>query len=438
MNQNLFLKLKQKAQNFRFETYHERAPRLKKVLSWIQKNEELIVTALEKDFNKPKFETQISEVKPTVDEIKYILKNLKCWMRDKKVSTPLTLVGHTSRIRYENKGVVLVIASWNYPFQLAIAPMVAALSAGNSVVIKPSELTPHTSDLIKKLVEECFESNEVTVELGDKDKTTELLTYNFDHVFFTGSTQVGRIIAQKCAERLIPLTLELGGKSPTIIDETADLDEASEKIFWGKFLNRAQTCIAPDYLIVHHSVVTELINKIKTLANRNDTSQKARIINEKHHTRLQQLCNTTTDLNQKTLEVIEIENNSHPLMQEEIFGPALPVFKYSNLEELSSIIGLEKPLSLYVFSKNQKTIDYILNTFSSGGVGINSVLLHFANHHLPFGGIGQSGYGKYHGHFGFLELSHQRAVVERKFFAFTRKLLLPPYSQEKYKLLKFF
>ncbi|MEQ1723370.1 MAG: aldehyde dehydrogenase family protein, partial [Pseudobdellovibrio sp.] len=197
-------------------------------------------------------------------------------------------------------------------------------------------------------------------------------------------------------------------------------------------------CIAPDYLIVHHSVATQLVKKIKALSEANNTSAKANIITEKHHARLQQLCNTNEDLNKKTLCIVEIENISHPLMQEEIFGPALPIIKYSNIEELNSIIGLEKPLSLYIFSKKQSTIDYILNTFSSGGVGVNSVLLHFANHYLPFGGVGQSGYGKYHGHFGFLEMSHQRAIIEQKYFSFTRKLLMPPYTKEKYNLLKFF
>lgn len=415
MNPSLFSSLKQKSQTFRFENYKTRQQRLRKVLIWINENQGLIIEALKKDFNKPPFETIISEIRPVVSETEYVCNNLKKWMRDQKVKTPMSLLGHSSRIRYENKGVVLVIAPWNYPFQLAIAPLIAALSAGNTVVIKPSELTPKTSDLIKRLCEECFASNEVTVELGGKEKTEELLTYNFDHVFFTGSTQVGRIVAKSCAERLIPLTLELGGKSPTIVDETADLHEASQKIFWGKYLNRAQTCISPDYLIVHESVHQELLTKLNQLSSDNNKSSKAHIINDRHHDRIQKLCNTNEDLNSKTLCVIEVENTNHALMQEEIFGPALPVLKYKNIQDLAQLIpSNEKPLSLYIFSKNKKNINYILNMFSSGGVGINSVLLHFANHHLPFGGVGQSGYGKYHGHFGFLEMSHHRAIIQQK------------------------
>lgn len=438
MNHPLFSSLKQKSQTFRFENYKIRQQRLLKVLNWINANHALIIEALKKDFNKPPFETMISEVRPVTSEITYIVKNLKKWMSDQKVKTPASLLGHSSHIRYENKGVVLVISPWNYPFQLAIAPLVAALSAGNTVVIKPSELTPKTSDLIKKLCEDCFTSDEVTVELGGKEKTDELLTYNFDHVFFTGSTQVGRIVAKSCAERLIPLTLELGGKSPTIVDETADIEEAAQKIFWGKFLNRAQTCIAPDYLIVHESIHQQLLKKLNNFSIENQKSSKAHIINSRHHERIQKLCSTNEDLNNKTLYIVEIENAQHPLMQEEIFGPALPIIKYKNIQELIGIIPQnEKPLSLYIFSKNKKHIDFVLNSFSSGGVGINSVLLHFANHHLPFGGVGQSGYGKYHGHFGFLEMSHHRAIIQQHYFSFMHKVVMPPYNKNKYKFLKF-
>lgn len=436
MNQQLFQSLKTRALTFRTEEASTRKDRINKLATWIKNNQEAIVEALQADFKKPRFETIISEISPVLDDIKHTNSHLKSWMKPKCVSTPSTLFGHTSKIRYEGKGVVLIIAPWNYPFQLALSPLVAALSAGNTVVIKPSELTPKTSDLIKKIVTECFAADEVVVELGAKEKTEELLSYDFDHVFFTGSTQVGKIIAKACAERLIPTTLELGGKSPTIIDQTANLDEAAEKIFWGKYLNRGQSCIAPDYILVQQSIADTFIAKIKALAGANSQSDKAVIINDRHHQRLQKLVGSNTDLNAETLTLVEANDLQHSSMQEEVFGPVLPIIRYNNLNELDQlVVQKEKPLALYVFSQDQNNIQNILNRYTSGGAGINSVLLHFANNNLPFGGVGASGNGRYHGHYGFLEMSHQRAVIEQKFLSITRKLLLPPYTKEKYKLL---
>ena len=286
------------------------------------------------------------------------------------------------------------------------------------------------------MCESCFSPDEVLVEIGGREKSEELLKYAFDHVFFTGSTPVGRIIARACAEKLIPVTLELGGKSPTIVDETCDLQEAAEKIFWGKFLNRAQTCVAPDYLIVHESVADSLVQKLKLLSDDALKFDKARIITESHRLRLQALSGVQSDLNLVPLEVINIPDVSHPLMKEEIFGPVLPVLRYRTLEELPSLINSsEKPLSLYIFSKSQRTIEMILQNFPSGGVGINAVLVQFGNHFLPFGGIGTSGSGNYHGYYGFAEMSHRRAVIEQRYFSFMRRALLPPYSPWKQKLI---
>lgn len=436
MTQQLFSLLKKKALSFRHESYRERLGRLQKIRNWIELHENEIIDALAADFKKPKFESIISEIAPVMDDIKQCRWSLRSWMKKKRVSTPSTLFGHSSHIRYENKGVVLIIAPWNYPFQLALSPLVAALAAGNTVVIKPSELTPHTAEIIRKLADDCFSKDEVYVELGGKEKSQELLSYNFDHVFFTGSTQVGRIVAQACAQRLIPVTLELGGKSPTIIDETADLDEAAEKIFWGKYLNRGQSCIAPDFILSHESVYNGLVQRLQKLILENSKSEKGLIINSQHHQRLQSLARSQDDLNEKTLELIEVESLDHPSMKEEIFGPVLPILKYKTLEDLKYILQTEdKPLAFYIFSHDRDLIDWLLNEFTSGGVGINSVLLHFANNHLPFGGVGSSGIGRYHGHYGFLEMSHQRAVIEQKFLSKTRRLLLPPYTPSKYKLL---
>jgi aldehyde dehydrogenase (NAD+) len=436
MTQQLFSLLRKKALSFRHETYRERLGRLQKIRTWIETHEGEIVDALSADFKKPRFETLISEISPVIDDIKQCQSKLKSWMKSRKVSTPSTLFGHTSLIRYENKGVVLIIAPWNYPFQLALSPLVAALAAGNTVVIKPSELTPRTAEVIRQLAEDCFSKDEVCVELGAKEKSQELLGYNFDHVFFTGSTQVGRIVAQACAQRLIPVTLELGGKSPTIIDQTADLDEAAEKIFWGKYLNRGQSCIAPDFILIHESAHNGLIQRLQKLIGENKNSDKGCIINSQHHQRLQNLARSPDDLNEKTLELIEVESLDHPAMKEEVFGPVLPILKYKTLEDLKYLLQTEeKPLAFYIFSHDRDLIDWLLNEFTSGGVGINSVLLHFANNNLPFGGVGASGIGRYHGHHGFLEMSHQRALIEQKFLSKTRRLVLPPYTPFKYKLL---
>lgn len=334
MNKQLFNRLQEKALQQRAETAFERIEKLERIEKWIQHNEQLILDALKKDFNKPHFETQISEILPTLSEIHFFKKNLKLWMKDRSVPTPIALFGHSSRIRYENKGVILIIAPWNYPFQLAIAPLVAAVAAGNTVVIKPSEMTEATSSIILKLVTACFSTDEIIVEQGGKEKTEELLCYDFNHVFFTGSTQVGRLIAKACAERLIPFTLELGGKSPTIVDETADLTIAAEKIFWGKFLNRGQTCIAPDYVLVHSKKAERLKHLLQNLNERHRHDDKALIINVNHRSRLTKLLEGSSDIETPALTLANEVASDSLSMQEEIFGPVLPVISYTDESEI--------------------------------------------------------------------------------------------------------
>ena len=431
MNPQQFQKLQKKAGEFRFEDASQRLVKLKKIADWIELNESLILEALKKDFKKPFFETQISEILPVLSEIKLYKKNLKKWLVDKKVSTPVTLLGHSSRIRYDNKGVILIISPWNYPFQLAVAPLVAALAAGNTAVVKPSELTQQTALLIQKLITDCFSESEVLVELGDKEKTQELLCYEFNHVFFTGSTEVGRVIAKACAERLIPVTLELGGKSPTIVEGSADLEVAAEKIFWGKFLNRGQTCVAPDYVIAHESIFEELKTKLQNLIQRHENDEKGSIINESHLSRLQKHADQSTSVNNVALTLTTTN------LSEEIFGPVLPILKYKTEAELFALVRQHPtPLSIYIFSKSEDFINRMLIEIPSGGAGVNTVVLQFANHNLPFGGLGASGMGRYHGHFGFLEFSHQRAVLEQKFLPQMREFLQPPYTDFKYKLIQ--
>lgn len=437
MNSELFLKLKRKSMEFRNDSASQRMARLNLLDAWLKKNETEVIVALQKDFSKPIFETTISELIPVYSEIKYFKSQLKTWMKDQKVPTPLTLFGNSSFIRYENKGVVLIISPWNYPFYLSIVPLIAALAAGNTVVIKPSELTPHTSSVVETMIKSCFAGDIVSVELGDKSVTENLLNYQFDHVFFTGSTAVGRIIAKACSEKLIPVTLELGGKSPTIIDESADLDLAAQKIFWGKFLNRGQTCVAPDYIVVHESVYDTFVKKINLIQKRNSTHLEGQIINADHDRRLSQI--SQLPLQTFTKLAVQIKTDidlNDPTMKDEIFGPVLPVLKYKNMADIEAVLThYEKPLSLYIFSKRNDFIESILRKFQSGSVGINTVIVQLANPHLPFGGVGDSGMGRYHGWHGFVELSHQRAIIKQYGFQFLNRFILPPYTPIKLKML---
>lgn len=438
MTETNFLKLKNQALLFRHDKPSQRIDRLKKIKTWLSQNEDQIIKALKADFSKPEFETMLTEITPVYSEINFFIKNLSRWMKDQKVPTPFSLLGHSSVIRYENKGVVLIISPWNYPFYLALVPLVTALAAGNTTVIKPSELTPNTSTLISKLVTDCFTEDEVMVILGDKSATENLLTYHFDHVFFTGSTPVGRIIAKACAEKLIPTTLELGGKSPTIVDESADIRLACEKIFWGKFLNRGQTCVAPDYVIVHKSIEAKFDEEINRLKILHELEIEGKIINQNHETRLNAMVQKPLGFfNEKTFEVKTIRDLNDSTMKDEIFGPVLPILTYETPEQIDIIINsYDKPLAMYIFSKNKNFIERLLKTHTSGGVAINTVIMHLANPHLPFGGVGASGMGRYHGWHGFTELSHHRAIIKLNFFKALSGFVLPPYTPFKLKMIR--
>lgn len=435
MTLETFNHLQSQAQKNRFDTPNIRIEKLKTLRNWIQNHDTEILKALYSDFKKPYFETDVSEVMIILSELKYFISHLSELMQDKAVATPLTLAGHSSHIRYENKGVVLIISPWNYPFQLTLAPLIAALAAGNTVVLKPSEFTPHTSTLLEKMIQDVFSGQkEVVLEIGGKEKTEDLLTYDFNHVFFTGSTAVGRIIAEKCATRLIPTTLELGGKSPLIIDESANITQAAEMLYWGKFLNAGQTCVAPDYVLVHANIYDAFKQKFKEHVQKLKTAPRAQIISPRHQARLEKILGHS--LSTSEIELIDIENADHALMQEELFGPFSPILKFSSIEEITAVIQKNPdPLALYIFSNNQERIERILKENPSGGVAINTVLVHLGNHFLPFGGRGQSGWGKYHGQYGFYEFSHARAIIKQNGFYFLSRFVHPPYTDKKSKLL---
>ena len=411
--------------------------------------------ALYADFKKPYFETDLTEIYLAVREIKVAISNLRSWMQKKPVGTPLTLLGTKSWIQYEPKGVCLIISPWNYPVTLTFSPLVTAIAAGNTVVIKPSELSSNTSKVMAKLVSVVFKEDEVALVQGDASISQELLNLPFNHVFFTGSPTVGKIVMEAAAKNLASVTLELGGKSPTIIDESAHIKKAVKNLVWGKYLNTGQTCVAPDYVLVHESKKEEFIEAFvaKTKAYYSTKPDKSdsfgRIINQKHFNRLiscieeakesdavLELGGTYNSTN-NYIEPTVISNlpSDSKLFEEEIFGPILPIKTYKTLDDVIDYINSkESPLALYIYSHNRRNINKVIKNTRSGGVCINTNALHFNNHELPLGGINNSGIGKSHGYFGFLEFSNQKAVLKR-IAKGPLYLLFPPYNKFKQKIV---
>lgn len=458
--ENKFAELfdRQKANQFNIgnSTYKERIKKLKQLkhaLEYTYKQD--LRDALYQDFKKPQLEVDLTETYLVVKEIKVAISNLKQWMRKKRVETPLTLLGTSSWIHYEPKGVCLIISPWNYPVNLTFSPLVSAIAAGNTVIIKPSEHTPNTSRVMAKLVSDVFNENEIALVEGEVETAQELLKLPFNHIFFTGSPVVGKVVMEAASKNLTSVTLELGGKSPTIIDETANINQAIKNLVWGKYLNTGQICIAPDYLMVHESKKAEFLEAFKSKAQyyySNDSSKSqslGRIINEKHFNRLVNYITSAKEsgatiemgggYNQEDrfIEPTVISNlkEKHVLFQEEIFGPILPIKTFNHLDEVISYVNSkEKPLALYIYSQNKKNVDYIINNTRAGGTCINTNALHLSNHQLPFGGSNNSGIGKTHGYFGFQDFSNQRAVLKRHTIG-PLYLLLPPYNSFKQKVV---
>ena len=408
--------------NFRKES-------LKKLLFSIQENEDRIIKALYDDFKKPAFEAVLTETSYVISDLKDTIKNIKCWSKPKKVLPSLLNFPSKDYIYSEPYGKVLIIAPWNYPFQLALCPLIAAVAAGNSVVLKPSELTPNTSSLIAEIISNVFDKNHVEVIEGGVEVSQNLLSKRWDYIFFTGSVAVGKIVAKAAAEYLTPITLELGGKNPCIIDETANLKLAAKRIVWGKFINAGQTCIAPDYLLVHKSVKLEFTEHLKQeITNAYGENPElspdfTRIINTKNWERLFNLIEPEKVVfggqsNKETCflapTLIDETSLDSEIMKEEIFGPILPILSYHNTVDLKHIITkYEKPLSLYVFTTNNYFAEKMIQIFSFGGGCVNDTVIHFSNNRLPFGGVGHSGIGAYHGKLSFDTFSHKKAIVKK-------------------------
>lgn len=457
----LFEKQKVKALELRSEPLKNREVRLKKIEAWLLGHQEELQQAIFNDFGKPYTETTTSEIFPVLGEIRHTLAHLHQWAAPKKIDAPLTYLGTRSEIRHEPKGVCLIIAPWNYPFNLCIGPLISCMAAGNTAIIKPSEMTPHTSGLIKKMIASLFSEDEVAVIEGGAEITTELLSLPFDHIFFTGSPTVGKIVMKAAAEHLSSVTLELGGKSPTVIDDTANLYDAAKRIAFGKFINNGQTCIAPDYILIHESKKEKFIALLKENVqlqfgegNKIDEHSKdyARIINEKHFQRIDSLVQdamqkgATIELdgskNELTrfLSPIILSNvamNSH-IMEEEIFGPVLPIITYTNDNEVVHIINSKpKPLGMYIFSNNKKFRETLINRTSAGAVCINDCIIQFTHPDLPFGGVNNSGIGKAHGHYGFLSFSNEKPSIRQKHGLSSTYFFYPPYTPLKKKLIDF-
>lgn len=402
---------------------------LKNLKTEILSKEQAVYEALKKDFNKSEFETFVSEFSIVLSELNVAISNLKKWARPERISSSLLTFPSTDYIYKEPYGTVLVISPWNYPFLLALEPIIMAIAAGNTVVLKPSELTKNTSQLLSDIITNVFPKDYITVIQGDVKVATELLLKKWNYIFFTGSVNVGRIVAEAAAKHLTPVTLELGGKSPCIIDETSNLKLTAKRIVWGKFFNAGQTCIAPDYLIIKYSIKEAFIQLLKEeiiqsySENPKNSKDYPRVINNKNTLRLANMLKDSNIIfggdvdeacNYIAPTLIDEPSLDSAVMREEIFGPILPILTYETTEDIYKIISsYDKPLSLYIFSKNKKFVDYILKTYSFGGGVVNDVLIHFSNNKLPFGGVGSSGMGAYHGKFGFDTFSHSKAIVKR-------------------------
>ena len=430
--------------NFRIET-------LKKLKRILKENEDKLYAAIYSDFKKSEFETYLTELSLIYNELNDAISNLKKWSKQKRVRTNLANFPAKSYIIPEPLGTVLVISAWNYPYQIALIPAISAIAAGNTVVLKPSEIPHNTSKILARLINSNFNENLLTVIEGGVETTSELLKQKWDKIFFTGSTNVGKIIYKAAAENLTPVTLELGGESPTFIFKDCDIKLTAKRIVWAKFLNSGQTCIAPDYLLVEKEIKEQLLVALKTetelaypLSNTINENY-VQIINERHFQRLTNLIPTDRiysggeyNIEERVIHPTILHNINFEdlIMKEEIFGPLLPVISFDNLDDvISKVKKKEKPLALYIYSKNKKIINKILNEISFGGGAINESLVHLSNPTLPFGGIGASGIGNYHSKAGFDTFTHYKSILHKSFL-FEPSIKYLPFTKLKRKILK--
>lgn len=432
---------------------HFRKKQLLKLADTIKKYEYKINQALKKDLNKSRMESYMCEVGLSLSEIHYLSRHVIGWCRNKYVPTPLAQFHSDSFIKSEPYGVALVMSPWNYPFMLTIEPLAAAISAGNCCIVKPSAYSPCVSAVIAEIIEAAFPPEYIAVVQGGRAENNELLEQRFDYIFFTGSVNVGKLVMEKASKHLTPVTLELGGKSPCIVDKDANIKLAARRIAFGKYLNSGQTCVAPDYLFIHKDVKKEFIKEftfcVKNMFGENPLENKdfPKMINKKHFDRVNNLIKGEKVIiggksNESTLQIVptlldKITPDS-PIMQEEIFGPVLPMMTFSDLDEVVDYVTAhEKPLACYLFTHSRKTERYILDNISFGGGCVNDTIIHLATSHMPFGGVGGSGMGGYHGKFGFDTFSHKKSVL-RKYTWLDLPMRYQPYSDFMEKLVRIF
>jgi aldehyde dehydrogenase (NAD+) len=417
----------------------------------VQDYEQEWMDALRKDLGKSVFEAYGSEVGFVLDSISFFMKNLKGWAKVKKVKTPLVHAGSKSKIYSEPYGTVLIIGPFNYPAQLVLEPLVGAVAAGNCVVIKPSEFTPTVSGVLTKMIGQYFNKEYISVVEGGREETSALIHAPFDYIFFTGSVEVGKIVMQAAAKRLVPVTLELGGKSPCIVDRDANIEVAAQRIIWGKFMNAGPTCVAPDYIIAHADIKEKIVKTMaKTIKafygeNPHESKDYGRVVNERQFDRIVSLMDTDKVVTggsfmreELYMEPTVMDNVTWDdrVMQEEIFGPILPVLEYRGLRDaLKQINDRPKPLALYVFTENKEVEEQVIQGASYGGGCVNDTVTHLTNPYLPFGGVGTSGIGSYHGKNSFETFSHKKSVM-KKSTKINFSFLYPPYSEKNINLLK--
>lgn len=430
------------------KSYEFRKEQLMILKTMLLENIAEIEVALYLDLNKSKIESYMCEIGILLEEIRFALKNLRKWMKPKREKTPITLFPAKSKILMEPYGNTVIISPWNYPIMLSLGPVISAIAAGNTCVIKPSELSENSSNLLEKLISKYFPNRLIVVRTGDKEITTQILSYPYDYIFYTGGARVGKIVMEKASHFLTPVTLELGGKSPCIITQTAHIEVAAKKIIFGKLLNAGQTCVAPDYVLIHYTLkeqfISYCIKMIEEFVGKNAVSldDYPKIISSKHHERLMNLIFKSKVIYQqehsenKISPVLIEASFENEIMKEEIFGPLLPIITFNELSDTLEMLNKwDSPLALYIFSNKKNEIDLIERTLRYGGGCVNDVIMHLANYHLPFGGIGKSGMGNSHGFFGFETFSHRKAILYK-----SKKMDLNvkyrPYNVKKEQLIK--
>lgn len=434
----------------------DRLKRLDLLHQAVKKHESQIIEAMQADFQKPETEVVLTELIPFYTEIKHQKRHLKRWMRPRKVSSNITTLAGQSWVQTEPRGTCLILAPWNYPFNLSAIPLATALAAGNTVLLKPSELAPHTAAVIARLVASCLPPEVALVLEGDADTARALLELPFDHLFFTGSTRVGKLVMEAASKNLSSVTLELGGKSPAYVDESADLADTARKLVWGKWINAGQTCIAPDYILVNHRMIPALLDALRTASEAFGSVDEAgahfcAMVSDRHAQRMQELVESSVAAGARVEwggslvpqtrrmqpTVITQVHRGMPVMQEEIFGPILPIVGVEHLNEAIDFVNSDaKPLALYVFSRNAHKTDEFLRRTSAGNCCVNDVIVQISNPNLPFGGVNHSGMGHYHGEAGFLTFSHQKSIYRQSLWLNVNRFLYPPYSDQKARLAR--